>query len=164
MLWTSLDEPTACVHSLRVISLMRVTPSIAVPTSCPMLPSSTPLHSVTITRERPESLYLARRACMACPERAVAQFIVWRCTAHSDIYTKAGPSTNISQTFLSSFQVRAAAGRAHAMSAILILFAALFLYGVWQLVRNYFVPSVLDNIPGPKSASLISGASIRQQC
>ncbi|EIW57464.1 cytochrome P450 [Trametes versicolor FP-101664 SS1] len=43
------------------------------------------------------------------------------------------------------------------MSEILTLFATIFLYGAWKVLRNYFVPSVLDNIPGPKSTSVITG-------
>ncbi|KAI0779694.1 cytochrome P450 [Fomes fomentarius] len=42
--------------------------------------------------------------------------------------------------------------------ALLELFAAAIpAYFIWWLLRDYFVPSPLDNIPGPSSASIYSG-------
>ena len=33
-----------------------------------------------------------------------------------------------------------------------------FMYLVWYLVRNFFTKSPLDNVPGPKPESLITGS------
>ncbi|KAI0651713.1 cytochrome P450 [Trametes meyenii] len=38
--------------------------------------------------------------------------------------------------------------------------AALSLYVVWRVLRNYVIPSPLDNLPGPPSKSLLMGSAL----
>ncbi|KAI0775295.1 cytochrome P450 [Trametes elegans] len=48
------------------------------------------------------------------------------------------------------------------MPLLPVVAGGLLLYGLWRLLRDYFVSSPLDNLPGPPPGSLIGGAYLPQ--
>lgn len=178
-----MNEPLACVHSLRGNQSPRSSNQawpyahvvrcwlLRQPSICIQLPlrrafvvlgalAGTPgFHDGVGTRSGHSRVCTCRP-----PETRMTQLIVGLRSEWWYRYAT-GSSTGRSPTSPSSaveFRGTAFSGPAVTMSAIILtLFAAVLLYGAWKVLHNYFVPSILDNVPGPKSTSLITGASDR---